>query len=278
MLHTLRDENTDSKRPRPSDKRVWASVEKQPRAVIRQAFEEALRQDPERRLRWVVLVDGEPRQLKAVKAEAKRAGVAVTLILDVVHVLEYLWLAGRALFGGSTPEAETWVGHRLLGLLTGRSGGDIAGTIRWWARSREAQLDAAGRKAIKKACGYLANRTRTRLMRYADALRDGLPNATGVIEGACRYLVKDRWIELVRVGLSKAQRPYSDCARCAHPVTSTTTGTSTLLARRRATMHSAMRAANCLTRCPRAGATCAASSDRDLYEFSSSKKSRTQSL
>ncbi len=192
VLHVLRDEDTEAKRPRPSDKRVWASVEKHPRKVIRQAFDDALRRDPERRRRWVVLVDGEPRQLKAVKAEAKRAGVKVTLILDVVHVLEYLWLAGRALFGGSTPEAETWVGHRLLALLTGRTGGDVAATIRWWAQSREAQLDKAGHKAIKKACGYLANRTRTRLMRYAEALRDGLPIATGVIEGACRYLVKDR--------------------------------------------------------------------------------------
>lgn len=192
VLHVLRDENTDSKRPRPSDKRVWASVEKHPRKVIRQAFDEALARDPEQRRHWVFLVDGEPRQLKAVKAEAKRAGVKVTLILDVVHVLEYLWLAARALFGGSTPEAETWVGHRLLGLLTGRSGGDVAGTIRWWANKRETPLDAAGRKAIKKACGYLANRSRTRLMRYADALREGLPIATGVIEGACRYLVKDR--------------------------------------------------------------------------------------
>ena len=192
VLHVLRDENTDAKRPRPNDKRVWASVEKHPRKVIRQAFEEALRRDPQRRRRWVVLVDGEPRQLKAVKAEAKRAGVKVTLVLDVVHVLEYLWLAARALFGGSTQEAETWVGHRLLALLTGRTGGDVAGTIRWWAENRKVQLDAAGRKAIKKACGYLANRTRTRLMRYANALRDGLPIATGVIEGACRYLVKDR--------------------------------------------------------------------------------------
>jgi hypothetical protein len=29
-------------------------------------------------------------------------------------------------------------------------------------------------------------------MKYAEALADGLPIATGVIEGACRYLVKDR--------------------------------------------------------------------------------------
>jgi len=192
VLHTLRDENTESKRPRPTDKRVWASVVKDYRTMIRQAFEEALRRDPDRRRRWVVLVDGDAKQVKAVKAEAKRAGVAVTIIVDIVHVLEYVWLAGRAIFGGTTRETESWVGHRLLALLTGRSGGDVARTIRWWARSRRDQINAAGRKAIKKACGYLANRTRTRMMRYAEALRDGLPIATGVIEGACRYLVKDR--------------------------------------------------------------------------------------
>ena len=190
VLHVMRD--ADESRPRPTDKRVWASVQKHPRKVIRQAFDEASRRDPEHRRDWVVLVDGEPRQLRAVKAEAKRAGVKVTLVLDVVHVLEYLWLAGRALFGGSTPEAETWVGHRLLALLTGRSGGDVAATIRYWANSRDAELDAAGRTAIQKACRYLADRSRTRLMHYADALRQGLPIATGVIEGACRYLVKDR--------------------------------------------------------------------------------------
>lgn len=192
VLHTLRDESTETKRPRPVDKRVWASVAKEPRMVIRAAFEEAFRRDPKKQRRWVVLVDGEPKQLRAVKREARRAGVEVTLVLDVVHVLEYLWLAARALFGGSTPEAETWVSDRLLALLTGRSGGNVAATIRWWAKSRAAQLDVAGRKALAKACGYLADRSRTRLMRYADALRDGLPIATGVIEGACRYLVKDR--------------------------------------------------------------------------------------
>jgi len=191
VLHGLRDESTEDKRPRPSDKRVWASVEKHPRKVIRQAFEEALRRAPEQHRRWVVLVDGEPRQLKAVKAEARRAGVKVTLILDVVHVLEYLWLAGRALFGGTSTQTEAWVVDRLLALLTGQSGGNVARTIRWWAK-KNTQLDSTAAKAIVTACAYLANRNRTRLMHYAAALRDGLPIATGVIEGACRYLVKDR--------------------------------------------------------------------------------------
>ena len=190
LLHTLRDESLEAARPRPHDKRVWASVEKHPRKVIRAIFEEALQRDPDKSRRWVVLVDGEPKQLRAVKAEARRAGVKVTILLDIVHVLEYVWKAARALFGESNPEAEDWVSNRFLALLTGRTGGQVAHTIRWWAS--RCKLDDAARRAIDTACDYLANRVRTRLMHYSEALRDGLPIATGVIEGACRYLVKDR--------------------------------------------------------------------------------------
>jgi hypothetical protein len=192
VMHTMRDETVESNRPRPTCKRVWASIEKHSGTVIREAFQEAQRRDPEHCRRWVALVDGDRGQIRAVKAEAKRIGVKVTIIVDVVHVLEYLWLAARALFGGSTPEAESWVGDRLMSLLTGRRGGEVARTIRQWALRREDALNDVARKAIAKACTYLANRSRTRLMRYGDALRDGLPIATGVIEGACRYLVKDR--------------------------------------------------------------------------------------
>jgi hypothetical protein len=192
IVHPLRDrEKVEAKRPRPTDKRVWASVEKSGRTVIREAFDEALRRDPTRARRWVVLVDGEPRQLRSVKKEARRAGVDVTILVDVVHVLEYVWNAARALFGESNAKSESWVGDRLLALLQGRSGGDVANTMRWWA-ARTKKLTPEALKAIDTACDYLADRTRTRLMHYQEALRDGLPIATGVIEGACRYLVKDR--------------------------------------------------------------------------------------
>ena len=120
-----------------------------------------------------------------MKKEARRAQAKVTILVDLVHVLEYVWDAAR------NPKSESWVGDRLLALLTGHSGGDVARTIRWWA-ARQKKLDDAARKAIEVSCDYLADRTRTRLMHYEEALRDGLPIATGVIEGACRYLVKDR--------------------------------------------------------------------------------------
>jgi hypothetical protein len=192
LVHPLRDRTlVEARRPRPTDKRVWASVEKSSRTVIREAFEEALRRDPTQARRWVVLVDGANAQLRAVKREARRAGVKVTILVDLIHVLEYVWDAARALFGESNPKAESWVGDRLLALLSGRSGGEVAQTIRWWA-ARHKELTPQAEKAIDEACDYLADRTRTRLMHYKEALHDGLPISTGVIEGACRYLVKDR--------------------------------------------------------------------------------------
>jgi hypothetical protein len=190
VVHGLRNEDAEAKRPEPRDKRVWASVERTPRAVIREAFDEALRRDPLKARRWVVLIDGNVTQLAAVKAEAKRVGVKVTILVDVIHVIEYVWKAARAIFGEASTEAESWVGDRFLALMSGRSGGDIAKTIRRHAAEHE--LSDSAREVIRKACGYLTDRTRTRLMKYADALRDGLPISTGVIEGACRYLVKDR--------------------------------------------------------------------------------------
>lgn len=190
VIHLLRDKDVEKRRPKAHDKRVWASVEKSPRKVIASMFEEALRQDPNKRRRWVVLVDGEPKQLRAVKAAARRLKVEITIIIDIVHVLEYFWLAANALFGASKPESEPWVGRRLLEILTGKSGGQISRTIRWWASRRS--LTESAQKAIEKACGYLSDRSRTRHLHYAEALQDGLPIATGVIEGACRYVVKDR--------------------------------------------------------------------------------------
>src|SRR5690606_23500265 len=192
LIRSLRpDPAKPAKRPRPTNKRVWASVDKDCRAVIREAFAEALKQDPEKQRRWVVLVDGNPTQLQAVKAEARRARVKVTILLDVIHVVEYLWKASHVLFGPSTRKGESWVGDRLLALLSGRTGGEVAKTIRWWV-ARAKGLDEKQLAVIDSACDYLADRKRTRIMKYADALRDGLPVATGVIEGACRSLVQDR--------------------------------------------------------------------------------------
>ncbi|ACY15489.1 ISKra4-like element ISHoc2 family transposase [Haliangium ochraceum] len=188
VLHTLRDARTEDSRPKPVNKRVVASVAESAQQVIDEAFAEALRRDPERRRTWVVLVDGDREQLRRVQRSARKAGVQVRIVLDIVHVLEYLWRAAYAFHPPGTEAAQTWVRQRLFALLQGRTGGQVAKSIRQMAARRN--LDKASAAAVHACARYLVSHSR--FLRYERALALGLPIATGVIEGACRYLVQDR--------------------------------------------------------------------------------------
>jgi hypothetical protein len=86
----------------PTNKRVWASVQRTASAVIDDAFAEALRRDPARRWRWIVLLDGQRDQLKRVERAARKVAVEITIVLDIVHVLEYLWRAAYAFHADGT--------------------------------------------------------------------------------------------------------------------------------------------------------------------------------
>jgi hypothetical protein len=176
------------RRPRPMQKRVWASVVQAPADVIEEAFCEAERIDPEHRCSWVVLVDGNRDQLRLIQQAARRHRAKVTVLLDVVHVLEYLWKAAYCFCAEASREAEAWVTNRLRLLLTGHDPSQVAAGIR---RSATRQgLSKKERKAADQCAAYLKNNRA--YLGYTTALQRGFPIATGVIEGACRYLVKDR--------------------------------------------------------------------------------------
>jgi hypothetical protein len=189
------------RRPRPEDKRVWASLKKDPPEVIEQMFQEAERRDPQHGKAWAVLVDGNENQLRLVKETAARHGVNVSIVVDVIHVIEYLWKAAYGFHPEGTPEAEQWVTERLLQILRGNSS-DVAAGIRRSATLRG--LEGAARVGPDDCADYLL-KYRAHL-RYDTALAAGLPIATGVIEGACRHLVKDRMdITGARWGLDGAE-------------------------------------------------------------------------
>jgi hypothetical protein len=189
-----------ARRPQPEHKRTWASVKKEAAEVIDQAFQEGLRRDPERKKRWVALVDGNKTQLKLLKQGAERYGVELTIVVDFIHALEYLWKASRELLG-DTSEAEDWVLERGLRVLRGEASLVAAG-IRRSATMRG--LKAEKREAMDDCADYLLDYAP--FMRYDACLKSGLPIATGVIEGACRYLVKDRMdLTGARWGLERAE-------------------------------------------------------------------------
>jgi hypothetical protein len=190
ILADLRPVQDVSKpRPRAKNKRVWASVEKSAEAVTSEVFEEARRRDPECRRRWVVLVDGDRHQIARIRAEAKRRGLSkdITLVVDFIHVLEYLWDAAWCFFEEGDKEVEQWVTERTFAVLQGRSS-DVAAGIRRSATLRELPSD---KRVGADACAdyLIAKRS---MLRYDRYLRQGLPIATGVIEGACRHLIVDR--------------------------------------------------------------------------------------
>ena len=173
--------------PRPENKRVWASVAQTPAQVLEQAFAEAARRDPARTKTCVGLVDGQPQQLALLKATALKHEVKMVIILDLIHVLEYLWKASWALHSEGDPPAEAWVSERLLAILRGRAGSVVAG-LRRCATLRK--LSVKERAPLDKCANYLSKYQE--YLRYDQYLAAGYPIATGVIEGACRYVVKDR--------------------------------------------------------------------------------------
>lgn len=174
-----------SARPKPRRKRVFASVKKPVGDVIDDVFAEAARRDPTHSRRWVALVDGNRTQIEEIERAAADEGVEVTVVLDVIHVTEYLWKAAWEFFSEGDPAAEAWVRRYLSEILDGRAS-IVAAAIRRAATARKLE----SRKNVDKAAAYFLRKKG--LMRYDQYLRDGLPIATGVIEGACRHLVKDR--------------------------------------------------------------------------------------
>ena len=91
-------------RPPVEHKRVWASLVKTPEEVIEAAFQEALRRDPERNKIWVGLVDGNAKQLAVLEALRKKHKVNMTIVMDVIHVAEYLWEASLAFYMATSPQ------------------------------------------------------------------------------------------------------------------------------------------------------------------------------
>jgi hypothetical protein len=174
-------------RPKPLAKRVWASIEKSAEEVIQEVFDEGLRRDPSKKKIWVALVDGAPTQIRQMKSAAKVNGVSLTIVCDVIHVVEYLWKAVWAFFEKGDRKAESWVNERFIKILEGKAT-DVAAGIRRTATKRK--LSKSARETVDKCADYLINKSP--YLHYNKYLEQGFPIATGIIEGACRYLIKDR--------------------------------------------------------------------------------------
>jgi hypothetical protein len=173
--------------PRPTDKRVWASLRYSADSVMDDVFKEALKRDPEQKHDWVFLVDGDRGQLKRIHKFASLHGVKVSVVCDFIHVLEYIWDAAHCFYKTGSEEAQKWVEEKALEILRGKASVVAAGMRR---KATLRKLSPKGRKAVDTCAGYLLNHSK--YLKYNEYLSSGFPIATGVIEGACRHLIKDR--------------------------------------------------------------------------------------
>ena len=195
------EEEREAARTTARNKWLTASVTDDIPAVISSAFDEAERRDPGHQREWVVLIDGNNTQIEAVTAEAARRGVTITIVIDLIHVLEYLWKAAWSFFDKGEPAAEESVAGQARKILHGKARQVAAGIRR---RVTTYGYSGPERAGANKCARYLQNKQD--YLDYATALAKGWPIATGIIEGACRYLVKDRMdITGARWGLEGAE-------------------------------------------------------------------------
>jgi hypothetical protein len=167
------------------NKRVWASVENTAESVIEDGFLEALQRDPTQQRQWVVLVDGHPHQIKLINRVMNKHKIKATIVMDFIHVLEYVWKAAWCFYKKGDHKVEAWVENNALKILNGHSN-QVAKGIRISATKR----CLIKRENIDKCADYLLkNKLR---LQYGEALKKGYPIASGVIEGACRHLINDR--------------------------------------------------------------------------------------
>jgi len=175
-----------ARRPRPQHKRVRAELLVGKVALFLWLADEVIRRDPRGSKPVIFLSDGE-------RALHDRQGEYLPektiCILDLFHVMERMWKVAWCFFeeGTQKREAHQWVEERLERLLEGKVGAVIRG-IRYQATQRG--LKGQKRKTVREAADYFA-RNRDR-MKYDDYLAAGYPIGSGVVEGACRHLVKDR--------------------------------------------------------------------------------------
>lgn len=107
-------------------------------------------------------------------------------VLDVLHVSGYVWKAAKVFYSHKEHQ-EAFVQDRLLRILRGEASGVIMGMRRM---ATERGLKGPELKEVRTACNYFENNLAR--MRYDEYLEAGYPIASGVIEGACRHVIKDR--------------------------------------------------------------------------------------
>jgi len=191
VLNEILRKEKQKQRPKPQNKRLRAvltrEVDGKPVNAKDVVFDwlaaEVRRRDPQSLRTVVAIMDGET---KLRELQELKIGRAVG-ILDIWHVTEYLWKLAYCFEPEGSHEAEAFVETYLRKLLQGKVRRVIGG-IRQMATKRG--LSNPRRAKVQQCLNYFAKRCEH--MKYDEYLTAGYPIGSGVVEGACRHLVKDR--------------------------------------------------------------------------------------
>ena len=175
--------SVDPKRPLSSAKQTFATLDGKTAALSQLAQQLARHANQPFRHR-VALCDGAP----ALQQLLLDYFPDFTLVLDLIHVTEYLWDAANACFGETSPSRLPWMRQALTYLLT-----DRLDTLLQILDDQAVTCAITQQQTLDKVSAYL-QRNRP-YMYYHHYLALGWPVATGVVEGACRHLVKDRFAQ-----------------------------------------------------------------------------------
>jgi hypothetical protein len=169
-------------REKPACKRTWASIEGK-REALAQVKVWTKQMVCEYIKHRIALVDGAVALQNRVREECPD----YELILDIIHAAGYVWSAADAKFGKGTKEGWNWTYNSILTILVGKVC-DVISELDSWA---DTMNDNDPRwKPIETSANYFERNQDA--MKYGEYLAKGWPIATGIIEGACRHVVKDR--------------------------------------------------------------------------------------
>ena len=173
---------TDTSRPVPVGKEVRATLDGKDTAFEHLVQSVAQREGDHIHHR-VALTDG----ADALQRQVEDRLSAFKLVLDIIHASEYLWDAANALLGEKHPDRNAWVREHLLLILSDKTE-DVIQDLE--SHLQSASLSASQRETLSTTIGYYQRNLP--YMRYGSYLARGWPIGTGVVEGACGHLVKDR--------------------------------------------------------------------------------------
>ena len=171
---------------RAKNPRRIASLERSKEDVMKEIIADAINRNPNKQRPLIVVMDGALGLWSLLSSLLRKMNWVGNL--DIIHVAEYLWKVGNALYGEKTKKGRKWVYDHLVAILKGRVGRVIGGLKQ--VLTKRKKLKSGQRKALKDAVSYFENHREW--MHYDAYLAVGYPIGSGVVESTCGHTVKSR--------------------------------------------------------------------------------------